>query len=86
MGSQQTTPKPLPQILELKIFVFYNSEEWGDQNTELILKRFIRTLVRLMVKEKLISIRKNKYDTFINKWENFSGIYDFRGPDIEMIV
>ena len=45
-------------LLELKIFTFYNAEDWGDRSMEVILKQFIRILVRLIVKEKLLSIRK----------------------------
>ena len=73
-------------LLELKIFIFYNSVNWGEENIQLTLKRFIRLLSRLMIKEKLLSIRNNKYELFIEKWDSFSGIYDFRGPDFEMIV
>ena len=73
-------------LLEFKIFIFYNSADWENENAESTLKRFICILKRLMVKEKLIAIRKNKYEIFIEKWDRFSGIYDFRGPDIEMII
>ena len=51
----------------------------------MILKRFIHILARLMVKEKLLAIRNNKYDLFEEKWDYFSAVYDFRGPNFEMI-
>ena len=72
-------------LLELKIFIFYNSKDWGEQNVQVILKRFIHMLARLMVKEKLLAIRNNKYELFVEKWDYFSAVYDFRGPDFEMI-
>ena len=37
---------------------------------------------RLIVKEKCIAIQNNKYEKFMQKWEDFRyGIYDFIGPD-----
>ena len=37
-----------------------------------------------MLKEKIISNRKKKFDNFEEKWNNFIHIYDFRGPDKQL--
>ena len=70
-------------LLELKIFTFYNSGEGDDIKN--LLPSFIKILGRLMVKEKNLAIQMNKYDEFACKWHSFSGLYDFRGPDIDFI-
>ena len=42
------------------------------------------TIKRLIVKEKILMGIRNEYEKFNEKWGNFTSIYDFRGPDIQI--
>ena len=66
-------------ILELKIFLFYDFKE----NVQLYgnVDSFYHSIRRVIIKEKLLSRGKPKFDRFERKWRNFTLIYDFRGPD-----
>ena len=69
-------------ILELKKTIFYaNKSLLESPNFKEI---FIEQIRNLMLKEKIISNRKKKFDNFEEKWNNFIHIYDFRGPDKQL--
>ena len=42
--------------------------------------------MHLIIKEKTIALGGNNFDTFRIKWEKFTEIYDFFGPDYQIIV
>ena len=69
-------------LLELKKLLFYSTKETLElpHFPELYFSR-IRTLI---IKEKIIALKNNKYDEFSSKWNDFVSIYDFRGPDREL--
>ena len=69
-------------LLELKKHVFYNwcAEVGVDAFCE-HLKSKVKTI---MIKEKLIALSKNRLALFNDKWEQYTAIYDFRGPDIQV--
>ena len=66
-------------LLELKKCIFYSKAEFIS--SPLFLNIFLFKVQNLIIKEKLVSLRNSKYDVFCNKWQNFTKIYDFRGPD-----
>ena len=72
-------------LLELKIFNFYNLHENLNMTNEACQTLFLGRVKRLIVKEKFISISNNLYKKFERKWANFTGIYDFRGPDVDIV-
>ena len=69
-------------LLELKKLLFFSENETLElpHFPELYFSR-IRTLI---IKEKIIALKNNKYDEFSSKWNDFVSIYDFRGPDREL--
>ena len=38
----------------------------------------------LMSKEKLIALSNDRLTSFNEKWEQYTAIYDFRGPDLQI--
>ena len=40
---------------------------------------------RIMIKEKQIMIEKDNFEHYIEKWSEFREIYDFLGPDQQII-
>ena len=40
----------------------------------------------LIIKEKMLAFCGDSYETFRVKWENFTEIYDFYGPNSQVIV
>ena len=71
-------------LLELKKFIFYNWEE--NVRVEQLFERFKRRIMHMLIKEKNIALSVDKFDTFMIKWEKFTEIYDFLGPDCQIIV
>ena len=37
------------------------------------------------MKEKRIFSENNKYETFCERWDDFTQIYDFRGFDVQLV-
>ena len=70
-------------LLELKKYIFYAAKETlrSKHFPELYFSR-VRFLI---IKEKEISSKSKKYEDFLNKWNDFTSIYDFRGPDAEIV-
>ena len=71
-------------LLESKKFMFYNWEE--NVRVEQLFERFKRKVMHLIIKEKNIALSGDRFETFMNKWENFTEFYDFLGPDCQVIV
>ena len=68
-------------LLELKKSLFYNIND--SSTSEPFCEQFWKTCRSLIIKEKLIASQNNKLEKFSSKWENYTAIYDFRGPDIQ---
>ena len=71
-------------LLELKKYIFYNFEE--NVGVVHLFERFKRRIMHLIIKEKNLALSAGNYETFRVKWENFTEIYDFYGPDCQVIV
>ena len=69
--------------LELKLFLFYNWK--GNENTATMISRFKNKLLKVIFLEKQMARGEQTYHIFVNKWEKFTEIYDFRGPDCVVI-
>ena len=69
-------------LLELKKHIFYNwcAEIGVDAFCEQ-LKSKVKTII---IKEKAIALNNNRLTLFSEKWEQFTAIYDFRGPDMQI--
>ena len=52
-----------------------------DENTAVTCNRFRNTLRNTIILEKQMVRGDLAYEQFVNKWENFTDIYDCRGPD-----
>lgn len=70
-------------LLELKKELFYN---WNvNVEVDTFCERFLSKLRKLMVKEKQIMLEKNIFHKYLEKWNQFRNIYDFLGPDCQII-
>ena len=71
-------------FLELKKEVFYNKNlnaclvSFGEQ--------FVAKIRKIIVKEKQIMMANNKFEDFCTKWQDFTAIYDYLGPDYQIII
>ena len=72
-------------FLEMKIFNFYTLPKDVGLGQDTLKNVFLNTLRKLIVKEKFVSLLKNDLDSFEFKWEYFTAIYDWRGPDFDPI-
>ena len=70
-------------LLELKKEIFYNWKE--NVGVVIFLDHFKQKIMHLMIKEKQIAISGNKFEMFAQKWQNYCEIYDFMGPDCQII-
>ena len=85
-GFEPHSNEALNQILlELKIFNFYTLPKDARLNNDILKSIFFIRIRKIILQEKFISICKNKYDNFDLKWDHFTAIYDWRGPDYEHI-
>ena len=71
-------------LLELKKYIFYNFEE--NVGVAQLFERFNRRIMHLMIKEKMLALSAGNYEIFRVKWENFTEIYDFYGPNCQVIA
>ena len=69
-------------ILELKKYIFYSSKE--ELLSDAFCEQFKLKLRPVIIKEKQIMLQNNKIEQFFSKWKNFSQIYDFMGPDLQI--
>ena len=70
-------------LLEFKKTIFYPTT--ADLNSPTFCGQFYNRIKTIIIKEKQLSLKNGKFSQFCVKWENFSAIYDFRGPDIQMV-
>ena len=70
-------------VLELKKEILYSK----NLNACLVSssEHFVAKIRRIIVKEKQIMIANDKFEDFCNKWQGFTAIYDFLGPDYQII-
>ena len=69
-------------LLEFKKHVLYN---WKSEIGVIAFCELLRRKIRsLIIKEKYIAQQNDNFSTFNNKWENYTSIYDFRGPDVQI--
>ena len=70
-------------LIELKKFIFYG---WDiNVNLRTFCERFENKIRNLIIKEKHVMIKKGKFEPFSEKWKNFTNIYDYFGPDLEIV-
>ena len=70
-------------LLQLKKYFFFNKNI--DLNVEIFREHFLGKIRKLIIKEKAIMIASGKFDKFVEKWEQFTAIYDFFGPDLQLV-
>ena len=70
-------------LLELKKETFYNYRE--NVGVDNFLESFKQKIKHLIIKEKQIAVSGNNFESFVKKWENYREIYDFFGPDCQII-
>ena len=68
-------------LLELKKSLFYKIN--NSSTLEAFFDFFWKTCRSLIIKERLIALKNNKIEKFTSKWENYTAVCDFRGPDIQ---
>ena len=70
-------------FLELKKELFYNF----DQNVSPVAfcEQVLNNIRKIMVKEKQCIKSDKMFDLYLEKWEKFTLIYDFRGPDLNIV-
>ena len=70
-------------LLEFKKHVFYN---WNVEiGVNAFCEQFQSKLRSLIIKEKIIAQANNELSRFYEKWGKYIAIYDFRGPDMQII-
>ena len=70
-------------LLELKKEIFYN---WNASlSVDAFCEHFIVKIRKIMIKEKEIMITNEHYGDYVEKWKMFTNIYDFNGPDQQII-
>ena len=72
-------------LLELKVFNFYYVRENPNIRDDILQKIYLARIKKIILKEKYVALFNNKYDAFDEKWEKFTFIYDYRGPDVDTI-
>ena len=71
-------------LLELKKELFYNWD--GDAAPNLFLERFIAKIRKVMIIEKQAINSAKTFEYYAEKWAKFTNIYDFRGPDLNILI
>ena len=70
-------------FLEFKKEIFYNFDE--NIGVGAFCEQIIHKIRKIMLKEKSCIESDKMHDQFTKKWENFTSIYDFRGPDLNIV-
>ena len=70
-------------FIEFKKEVFYNFDR--NIGVEAFCERIINKIRKIMIKEKNCIKSIKMYDQFTEKWDNFIPVYDFRGPDLNIV-
>ena len=69
--------------LEFKKTIFYSTTE--EISSQTFCEQFWNKIRSIIKKEKRIFSENNKYETFCERWDDFTQIYDFRGPDVQLV-
>ena len=69
----------LIRFYNLKKFIFYN---WKENVSVVALFEGFKEKIK---KEKQIALSRSNFESFEEKWQKFCDIYDFRGPDCQII-
>ena len=56
-----------------------------DMNVAAFCEYFVNRIRRIMIKEKSIMIENNNFELYDQKWVDFRNIYEYHGPDIQII-
>ena len=70
-------------LLELKKTIFYSTT--ADLVSRTFFEQFYNKMKTIMIKEKQLALKNGHFKPFCAKWESLSKIYDFRGPDVEIV-
>ena len=70
-------------LVETKKIIFYDLRNSETFNAELKFEQFKTKIKYLIIKEKAIALKNEKYERFCEKWFDFAPIYNFYGPDPE---
>ena len=70
-------------LLKLKKTIFYSTT--ADLDSSTFCAQFYNKMKDVINKEKQIFMKKGNFSQFCTKWESFTPVYDFRGPDIEIV-
>ena len=70
-------------FIEFKKEVFYNFDK--NIGVEAFCERMINKIRKIMIKEKNCIKSIGMYDKYTQKWDSFIPIYDFRGPDLNIV-
>ena len=71
-------------FLELKKELFYSKEL--NLCTTTFCEYFIAKIRKLMIKEKYFMLKNEQFDAYDAKWKDFINIYNYHGPDFEIIA
>ena len=63
--------------------MFYNKDLISDLPS--FCEYFFSKIRKIMSKEKNIILANDNYEGFDRNWSNFKSIYDYCGPDIQLI-
>ena len=70
-------------LLELKKEISYN---WNTNiSVVAFCEHFMAKIRKIMIQENEIMITNEHYDEYVKKWKLFTNIYDFNGPDQQII-
>ena len=70
-------------LLELKKQIFYNKDL--RMSVDAFCELFFARIRKLMIKEKYIMMCNNKFNFYDEKWRVFLNIYNYYGPDHQII-
>ena len=71
-------------LLELKKEIFYKKDL--NLSTAAFCDYFFGKIRRIMIKEKHIMICNDNFDSYDTKWKEFTSVYDYHGPDYQIII
>ena len=80
----KTNPALNHILLELKKEFMYSFDK--NVGAVTFCEHFFEKIRKIMIKEKACIKTDKMYKQFVEKWKDFTAIYDFRGPDLNIIV
>ena len=70
-------------LLELKKLIFYTGDPAMQVDSFFTL--FVSKIRKVMIIERQVKLSTKSLDQYSEKWEKFKDIYDFNGPDLQII-